>query len=284
MNSHKNDVKIDFVGIGAPKCATTWIYECLQEHPQIYLAPKDQSRTSFFMMDDFQERISAYKSFLDKDKIKGVFTVFYWTRKDVPSRIRKHNPNIKLIVSLRNPVERAYSQYLHASSLGKKKEKNFEQAMKKDPEGILEPGFYYKHLIKYFEKFPSKNILILLYDDIKKDPIGTIQRIYKFLSVDPSFVPESAYQKVAVTKFKLTKLGKLIHGEITPLLRKTKWGQRIHQSPWIRKYFYRFAEFYTKGRQIPPMKKETREYLKRLYREDIENLEKLIGRDLSFWK
>jgi len=44
------------------------------------------------------------------------------------------------------------------------------------------------------------------------------------------------------------------------------------------------VEFYTKGKQAPPMKKRTREYLKSLYREDIENLEKLIGRDLSFWK
>lgn len=286
----ENNFKIDFVGIGAPKCATTWIYECLKEHPQIWMSPKDRKEFSYFFLSSENSLDSKkYKYFLKTWKsgqLRGDFNNAYIITSGIAERIKNHNPDIKILVSLRNPVSRAYSHYLHRYSLTKKDWKPFFQAVKnpEDRRAIIEFGFYGKLLQKFFDKFKRENILVLVCENIKKDPLKFIRKVYKFLGVDHSFEPQRAKMNINVTLFKLTKLGNFVHKSITPALKKSLIGWKIHQSPIIRKVFYYFAKWYSPEEKSHNIDDKTQNYLKKVYRKDIEKLEKLIQRDLSIWK
>lgn len=289
-NLKKENFELDFIGIGAGKSATTWIYRCLQEHPGIYLLPKDNKKSNYFLNSEkSKEEEKEYRYFLniaEPGQVVGEFNNFYMRKGEkVAERIRRHNPKVKLLACLRNPVDRAYSAYTHHYTLTGKEEKSLKSVANELRETIIKPGFYYKNLKKFFDRFPRENILILIYDDIEKDPIKFIQEIYDFLGVDSSFIPEKSQTKIASGKFKKTKLGQLIHRKVTPFLKKSKLGWKINESPLVAKWFYRFADFYTKGKSSDySIKKEDIEYLKGVYERDIEKLENLINRDLSIWK
>ena len=281
--------KLDFLGIGAYKCATTWIYECLREHPEIFIiSAKTEPQATYFLEQTFQKKLNYYNSLFKSarpNQLKGEFTERYLEcGNEVIGRMIKHNPEMKLIVCLRNPIERALSQYLNRIHITKMKFSSFEEAIEKDFRVIVERGFYYQKLLKFYNTFPKKNILIMIKEDINADAIEFIKRIYKFLYVDPSFVPRMIDRKISPTNFKVTKLGKTIY-KITPWLKRNKLGYRIQQSRLLKTWFYSFADFYSnKKNSIPQMRKETHEYLKVEYREDIQKLEKLINQDLNHWK
>ena len=287
MKSLEKNFKVDFIGIGAPKSGTTWIYESLRKHSQICMSrPKG---THYFNRPDYKQKADSYLSCFRHCKswqIKGEFTPTYFLEEKIWERIKEYNPEVKLIACLRNPIERAHSQYLHATSVGAKSWKSFEEAIRDSSGKLLVPGFYYKYLKKFFDNFPEENILILIYEDIKDEPVKFIQKIYEFLKVDSNFSPDVS-KRVSPAKFKLTKLGKVLHKNLGRPLGKTEWGRKIKSLPRVKKTFYKFTNFYISNinsPQKPSIKKETRDYLRKVYKEDIENLENLINRDLSFWK
>jgi len=286
MTTNSEEFKLDFVGIGAPKCATTWIYECTKEHPQICMSLKDQGESSFFRTENFEERIQQYDIFQKekcKNKLIGAFNVWYLHHSRVASRIKRHNENIKILAVLRDPVQRAYSEYLHYTSLQENKWGGFLEAVQ-STDKFTGAGFYYKHLSNYYSSFPEKNILVLLIQEIKEDSRQVIRRVYDFLEVDPNFEPPTLNQKVSPTKLKLTKLGKLVHKCIGQPLTKFKTGKRVKKSHPVRQLYFKFTRLYTQGSSKPPMNKEAEKYLRNLYKDDIKKLEDLINKDLTHWK
>lgn len=284
-----DNFKINFVGIGAIKAASSWIYECLQEHPEICLAPKDQRRIAFFFNENFSEsKLKDYKYFfagIKKKQLKGDFHAGYLTSPEVIDRLKEHNPDIKIIVCLRNPVQRAYSEYRFLKFSENASWNSFEQALS-EKKRIIEHGFYHKYLSNYFKNFPRENILVMIYDDIKDNPTMFIQKIYKFLEVDSSFIAPSIKMRVNLTSFKNTRIGKLIHKSIIkPLLKNTKWAWKFKKSIFLKKLVYRFSELYSKKTIAKSeVDAQTCKRLKLLYKRDILNLETLINRDLSFWR
>jgi len=266
----KNDFKIDFVGIGGIKCATTWIYECLQEHPGLCLAPKDQQKFALF----FGKVDKKYYSFFKKNCLKGDFHVSYLESEEAMNRMKEHDP--KIIVCLRDPVKRAFSHYNYVKFSRDKEWESFEQALLEEP-SILEPGFYFKHLKKYLDNFDDT--LILIYEDIEKDPKGFIRLIYKFLEVDDNFIPPSLDLKVNLTSFKLTRLGRFIHKRIAaPLLKNFKWAWKLKQSVFIKKLLCKISEEHGEAKE--ELRSETHDRLKEVYASDIRSLEQLVGRSL----
>ncbi len=105
--------KIDFIGIGAAKAASTWIFTCLNEHPEI--CSDSRKETNFFSRYyNYKKGIKYYYSLFShcsEDKIKGEFSPTYISSPQAPYLIYKHFPEVKLIACLRNPVDRAYSEY-----------------------------------------------------------------------------------------------------------------------------------------------------------------------------
>jgi len=206
----------DFIGIGAMKAATTWIFQCLVEHPQVCSNSKKEIHF-FDKPEKYQKGIDLYLSFFkdcpshsfDKTqdrRIKGEFTPAYIFSKQAPDLIHKHFPNTKIIACLRNPADRVISHYrFNIYKNGRLSiYKDFSQAIRKDKE-VIARGRYYEQLKRYFDLFNPENIFIIIYEELKKDPAREIKKLYEFLGIDSDFSPQSLSQKKNVTGDKRIK-------------------------------------------------------------------------------
>src|SRR3989338_8844309 len=112
MDQARPITKIDFIGVGAMRCGTTWIWQCLIEHPRICSIPKKE--VNFFREESYEDRLDEYLakfSHCPTDSLKGEFTPSYINRLDCAERIKRFFPDVKIIICLRNPIDRAYDQY-----------------------------------------------------------------------------------------------------------------------------------------------------------------------------
>lgn len=110
-NNHKQSP--DFIGIGVMKAATTWIFQCLVEHPDICGSSKKEIHF-FDRPENYKKGLEYYKAFFNNcshDKVKGEYTPRYIFSKDAPELIYKNFLDVKIIACLRNPVDRAASHY-----------------------------------------------------------------------------------------------------------------------------------------------------------------------------
>jgi hypothetical protein len=262
----------NFIIIGAPRAGTTWISKNIREHPEIFL-PK--IKELHFFDRDYEKGIEYYERFFEgsqRCKAIGEATPEYLYIKDVPALIKQHLPDVKLILSLRNPVDRVYSRYWNAKARFKQnRDLSFEEKIKEKPI-FLEEGFYYDHILRYLEFFPKENFLFLLFDDLKTDPARFLNSIYEFLDVDTGFTPPLINQKVNAASVK----GPLAKSSILSYVYKGLISLNAAKS----------ARFVEKINEIsvPEMDHKTKEWLVNdVYMEKNKQLAELIGKDLGNW-
>lgn len=291
--------KINFIGIGAPKSGTTWISQCLDEHPSVCHA--HHFETVFFEnVNLYRKGLEYYEKFYAHyvpGQIRGEITPTYLYSTDAGQRIKKAFPEVKLIVCLRNPIERAYSHYLAHARNGKNIIwlKSFDEIRNKRDNPYLKRGLYYESLQWYVTTFGRENILILIHDDSKTDPKKFIQGIYAFLGIDSDFIPPSLTRIVNTaeerTVYSIALNQWLLYGKLGALLsRKLPYYKKLRQllvRTGIFKYSRKAIGLLNKRNKAwkrKPMSPETREFLRGAYREDIAKLEVLLRRKLDFWK
>lgn len=179
----------DFIGIGAQKAATSWIYACLYEHPQICAPIKE---LNFFNQTENWEKGPTWyeknwEGQCQSSQCKGEFGTGYLASPIAPQRIASLYPSVKLIVCLRHPVDRAISNYINDIKAGRLRAGTpFTEAIKSHPE-YLRQGYYQQQLENYFKFFPIHHFHICLYEDIALNPALFMSKIYTFLEVDPGF-------------------------------------------------------------------------------------------------
>lgn len=271
-----NNKKSDFIGIGAARSGTTWIYHCLYEHPEVCLAPKE---IALFL----QEKEWDFGKYAPNKKY-GEFSVAYLNDKNVPQKIYRKNPGMKLIACLRNPVNRAFSNYLFNIKDGWEKHTNsFEKSIEQNSNNYLDYGRYASHLKKYLNLFPKEQILILIYEDINKNPLAFIQKIYKFIEVDPNFIPrQSLRKKINESRIvKSVRVEKILY-KTASLISRTG----LHKLWWKIKNSWVMDFILQQNKKSTNIKinEKTREFLKKYYKNDIKELEKIINRKLTEWR
>lgn len=297
----KTSFRPDYIGIGAMKAASGWIFRSIELHPEV----SDNTPKEFYFFNklyNYEKGIEYYYSIFSQhppNKIKGEFTPSYMLSPQVASLIHKHLPNVKLIACLRNPADRAYSDYRYNIQEGGRFRiyESFEDTIKKDSD-FIDRGFYYKQLKPYFDLFPRENILVVFFEDLKKNPGEFIQGIYKFLGLkDLNFVPSLVNRKRSITgayiiKNRIPLLNILLYW-FNIRLKKESRLRKFIDSSILEKLFFRVQQFNRKqitGKNvkvlsIPPLKQSSRDYLfNTVYKDDIQNLEILLDKDLSFWK
>lgn len=284
----KNRFSVDFIGIGAEKAATYWVAAILREHPEVCFSKRKE--IAFFNEFDqhflkirnprYDWGIKWYKKHFircQKGKIKGEYTPTYLYSKKAAKRIKKHFPQVKLIVCLRDPVKRAFSQYLHDKSIGIIKKFSFEEAIKTHS-SYVEKGKYHKHLRAYYELFSEKNILVVFVEDIKKDPRKVATQIYKFLGVTSDYKPVSLKKKFNVasdSRFWLINYF-LLQTEYFIKKNRFDWVYKILEDTGIRNLFF-LISYYPNRKSVakyPTMRKNTESRLRKMFLEDINELEK----------
>ena len=264
----------NFLGIGVQRSATTWLYKCLKEHPHIFLPDKKELH---FFDKNFDKGLDWYKSFFERvthEIAIGEITPDYLYNYKALERMASILPKAKLIVSLRNPVDRAYSAYKLLINKGiYDKNVSFYQAFWQK-NYIREVGFYYKHLVYLYNLYPRDQVFVFLYDDILASPEQVLRAIYVFLGVDSSFRPSSLTKKYNKVLFPgLQKFFISIGlGSFLVRLKKSKYGD------WIKELFFYFEN----RKKVKRTQIDYSKYIE-VYKEDILNLEKLINRDLSSW-
>jgi len=271
------DVQANFIVIGPGKSGTSWVYELLLAHPDVCVS---SAKETLFFEDGFHSGVAWYHSFYKhwqgEPRVGEVSNTYIFSAL-AARRMKAYNPALKLISTLRNPIERAFSHYLFLLRNGEMVS-SFEDATRQQPH-LIERGLYFKHLSAYLEHFDRENLLCLLFDDLKEDAEAYAEQLFQFLDCGPlddqdlftkKVLPASkARNKWVARSVKRSALAVREMG-FPDLITKVK------ASPLTRLLYKPFAPG-----ERPDMKPQTREHLKTYYQDDIEQLSTLLRRDLT---
>lgn len=259
----------NFIIIGAQRCATGWMAQCLREHPEIFMAP-DETR---FFDRNFDKGIDWWdETYFKKTHEKlviGEKTANYLTDKNAGKRIFDTLPNVKIICCLRDPIDRLYSAYcLKALTKPELKLLTTIELVQAEPD-LIERGLYYEHLKNYYMLFPRKNILTVFYEDKINNPHLFIKKIYEFLNVSTRFTPNSLNVQ--------TKPGAL---EYSSIIFPTFYRRLLHpRSPLRRLYSTIRRPSHTKLWTQSDIN-----YLNNFFEHDSTELKRLLGPEFSNWQ
>lgn len=273
----------DFIVIGPAKAGSRWIYECLREHPSVCMAK--HAKGSRFFEKYYHRGIKWYENFFefcDNTHMNGEVDETYISWPEAAERIYRHLPDIKLITSLRNPIDRTFSAYLYFYRMGIINEP-FETALDNYRKILISDTFYYDHLSNYLNYFSTDQILIMLFDDLEKNPEQFIEKVYKFLGIEATFKPSVLHTKVNVAKEPRSRFLNKIAIETSRLLRKLDMlgpYYRARNSRLLQKLL--FGKTY--GKEYPKMSDSAKSRLQDEYRSQISGLSHLLKADLTHWK
>lgn len=173
----------DFLYLGPAKAGSTWIYDVLARHPEIFMAP---GKGLYFFTTHHARGLDWYREHFrgaESAVAVGEVSHTYLAAPEACERIAAANPKMKLVVCLREPVERAFSDYLDGVKNGQI-EGSFEAALEQHPE-ILEGSRYAKQLARYLEHFGKDQLLVARFDDLSRDPDAFAARLFAFVGVAP---------------------------------------------------------------------------------------------------
>lgn len=292
----------NFFIVGAPKCGTTAMYSYLQQHPDIFM-PKRKEPHYFgtgsvrlpIDITDRDEYLALFDDATDEKRI-GEATVWYLFSKDTAQAIYEFNPDAKIIIMLRNPIEMVYALYHQVLYAGGETILSFESALdavedrrngKRIP--IIARRWHtlcYTDIVKfgeqverYLQYFKRDQVHVILFDDFKADTAGEFRRTLEFLEVDADFeIPHHRVNPSKRIRFYwfhfaysyMAKLGMLY-------LPRPVW--HLFNRYVIR--VLRGLNSYEASR--PAMPEHVRARLRTEFTPDIERLGKLLDRDLSHW-
>lgn len=291
-----SNFNVDFIGIGAYKSGTTWLVQCLREHPDVCI-PHIKEIEFFchkfkdgkFVYSNYDKGLNWYKKQFrecdDHASCWGEFSNAYLYDENAPRLIKKAFPNVKLLLCLRNPVDRMYSGFLWEElNFNRKKYKGFSLE-KIIGSKHVEQSMYGKYVKNYLKLFKRDDICVMLYDDIVEKPEKVIANVYRFLelksfsspSLNKIINPAAQARSSLLTYFfdLRLKLEEKRLGFIIDFLKRINlytpiqnWYVAINRKPINKK----------------PLTEKQRHKLKELFIDDIRKTEKLLKIDLSIWK
>jgi len=295
--------KPDFIIVGAPKCGTTSLYYYLNQHNNVFLAPKEL----YYFGSDFtylhgKSSLKHYQSFFKDAKpeqLVGEASVWYLYSKKAAAEIKAYNSATKIIIMLRRPADMIYSLHQHQLFNSNENITDFEQALKAQPErasgNSIPPnlgcpveglqyqlvGKYFEQVKRYFDVFGKENIHIIWFDDFKNDIKSEYENVCKFLSIQPlnniDFSVKNKSQKARSVKFtKMLKHRSTLAIKILKLLipsRRLRY--KLLNSLW---------KLNSMKAEKTPLPETTTTKLDQFFQKDIEQLEKITGKNLLDWK
>jgi hypothetical protein len=193
-----------FLIAGAPRSGTTWLYHLLDRHPDVYMAKPVRPEPKFFLVDELYERGFEHylRTWFDGSATSaaaGEKSTNYLESVAAAERIRRHLPDVKLVFILREPAQRAYSNWAW-SRMNRMETLDFETALEQEderertvppqlryarPHAYFSRGLYATMLRRYVDLFPREQILCLKFDDIILKPGDLACRLHRFLRVAP---------------------------------------------------------------------------------------------------
>lgn len=283
----------DFFLIGAMKAGTTAVHSFMQKHDQIFapkfkepfyfLGPEEAERVPSRLRVATREAYLALYADAKPFQKKGDFSATYLWSRHAARLIHEHNPDAKIIVVLRNPIERAYSHYSAHVRDGFDK-RPFRQAIEEEVEALkrgpvpvpqyISCGLYGGQIERYLEYFGREAVLITFFDELTNEPLPVLEKMFAHIGAGyPD--PNQPFTQIHKSGVPVNPLANIIYKHrhyAMPLLKTVLPDRFIHgiRDRYILK-------------RSPTMAEEDHQRLREIFAEEIATVERLTGRDLSAW-
>jgi len=286
--------------VGAAKCGTTSLHNYLKQHPDIFMSK--QKEPHFLINSDIGEDrihkaitvLEDYEDLFKTDSIykyKGESSVMYLAFPEFSIKnIKKYlDPDVKIIIMLRNPVERAFAGYLHNLRYNPSENLSFEEAFEKSEaryykERDITPDTRYLHVGNYYSQVESfismfnDNVLVIMYEDYVNDIDLCLANVFDFLDIDKISVDTSRRHMVGGWIFKRKFLRNLLipKNNFKSLIKSLLPNKKIRKA--IKQKIMNMSTV-----ENPSISKDMHKKLTEYYRKDIDNLSKLLNKELNCW-
>ena len=270
----------DFCIIGATKSATSWLQVAAMKHPELAIVPHE----TYFFTKYHERGLDYLKPFLVSRRaglLFGDYSNDYLTESRLAAaRLHAHNPDMRLVVSLRNPVSRAESFY-RMLYRGHRISGTPGQEIVPGTR-MYDEGFYFERLRDFAEVFGRERLHVIVQEDIRRDPEAVLANYYRFLGVDNAFLPDGygeAYNVSRKHRPKHSALHQRLVQVVNSLAFLGERGTRIKQalrSSRIVGLYHRI----NRGEQVAPLSAAEKARLARAYAPDAARLSDWLGRDL----
>ncbi len=294
--------RLNFICVGAQKSGTTTLHEVLQQHPDVFLP--EIKETKFFLSDELYERgISFYYENYFSDcgdlQIQGEIDPDLLNSEVVPQRLYENfGGELKIIVLLRDPVDRAFSHYQMSLSRGLERLSFFdaldaEKIRLKDDKSesflfgnranfsYVSRGLYYRQISQYYRFFKKDNIKVFFFEDLVADKNSFYSQIFQFIGVDynANNICLNVKSNVA-TRSKAPIVSRMFYSENVV---RTMVGKVLPKK--VKQSLSKVIKELLKTKAVNKLSQKEKAYVyARFFKEDIECLEEMLGRDLGFWK
>lgn len=282
--------KVNLLIIGSGRSGTTSLYHYLDHHPEVCFSAIKEIH--YFSFDDLNRRGEKYYHRFFEDLNKKVIAsadTYLLIDKQAPDRVKRYNPDMRFMVLLRDPVERAYSSFIYSKNFGYENKKyTFHDAFVHEKQRIQDKdiiiqnnrghfysGLYHEHLRDWMQYFPKEHFLLLRTDDLKNHPHDFYVEVCRFLDISYRSPGEVIKKNVAQSS-KIKALQQIMVNRNHPLrkfIRKVTpevLKRLVLQSNLIHSIY----QLNKAPAQYEPLTEEEKNQYKTYFKEDLEKLEK----------
>lgn len=276
MTRVRPDTVPDFLYIGTSKAGSTWLFNALAIHPDVWLA----SNKGLYYFDAHYDRgLDWYRAQFEgaDGQAVGEFSHSYLSSPEAPERIATYSPTMRLLVCLREPVDRAFSDYL---DLAKNNgfTGSFTEAVEQHPR-LLDRGRYATHLSHYLEHFPATQIHVGFFDDLKTGAQEYADEVYDFLGIDRIMLSAGDLrERMPAGRPRNTAMVRLAKraSKVAASVGMRRWRSKIKRSTVVRSALYKQYRD-DKPRLDPAVAAE----LRRGFADEVARLDELLGQPVS---
>ncbi len=268
----------NFLYIGTSKAGSTWLYNVLNQHPDVSMAG---GKGTYFFDQHFDRGVDWYLSHFrqaGEQSVVGEVSHSYLFSTDACRRIAEHNQDVRLMACLREPVDRAFSAYLDRVKNGRFTG-SFEDALDQIP-SLLDRGRYATHLEPYIDQFSREQIHVGIFDDLKSAPARFACNVFRFLGVEDIPLEKDVLKKrmpAGQPRWRvLSRLAKFI----SKLGRRCGMRQligRAKTSIFVRGLLYREYQ----ADEKPRIRSDTRQRLMEVFFDEVLEIDRMLGTDLG---
>ena len=264
----------NFIHIGPAKAGSSWLHDVLSRHPNIFMT---KAKELYFFDRYFDRGLPWYRTQFrgagPEHTIVGEVCPLYLPSPETPQRMYAClGDNIRLMVTLRDPVERAFSHYLYMLKRGIAPS-TFRKSLKRRPE-LLGSGMYATHLKRYLRYFDRDTIYVALFDDLRHDPQAFLDRLLSWLEVPPLVLePPQRTAKLPASRARSVLAARAVR-------RAAEWAReqggatlvgQIRRSPLVHR-----ALFKPLGEAYPEISEDDARYIRSRLEPEIASLEEML--------
>lgn len=271
--------------VGVLRGGTTSLWGYLQQHPEIFMSAVKEPHFFTKAGAKLAPRYAAETAYLAlftgaREGVRGEASASYFGDADSAAAIKRVSPDAKILVILRDPVERAYSHYWHAAGNGRET-RSFSEAVEDELAGrrpggaepYVRRGFYSESLRRYQEAF-GDHVRVLFLDDLSREPAATLRDVFEFLDVDPEVADRLAVERRNESRSP--------RGGVSRLILRSGRSRKVAAAVVPPRLRPSVEGLFSARPKQPPMPPEMRALLVGVYASDHEELQSMLGRPLPW--